>query len=56
MQYLITTNETDKPFLTDWFDAENNFNSDVQMIVYDLVNLVFTTDGKTWKPIDIDHL
>jgi hypothetical protein len=56
MQYLITTKETDKPFLTDWFDAENNFNPNIEMIVYDLVNLVFTTDGKTWKPINIDHL
>ena len=56
MQYLITTKETDKPFLTNWFDAENHFNPNVQMVVYDLINLVFTTDGKTWKPIEIDHL
>lgn len=56
MRYLITTNETDKPFFTDWFDSENNFNPHIGMIVYDLVRLEFTTDGKTWKPIDIDHL
>lgn len=55
MRYLITTNVT-APFLTAWFDAENHFNSDVGMIVYDLANHEFTTDGKTWSAIEIDHL
>lgn len=56
MRYLVTTKETNEPFLTDWFDAENNFNPDIEMVVYDLVRFEFTTNGKTWHPITIDHL
>jgi hypothetical protein len=55
MQYLITTN-VQPPFLTIWFDAENHFNPCVKMVVYDLINHVYTTDGHTWEPINIDHL
>ena len=56
MRYLITTNQAYAPFLTDWFDAENNFNKDIEMTVYDLVTYKYTTDGKTWLDIAIDHL
>ena len=56
MRYLITTKEVKSPFLTDWFDSENNFNSDVEMIVYDLYKNEFTTDGKIWHKIEVDHL
>ena len=56
MRYLITTKEIQSPFLTDWFEPENHFNSDVGMIVYDLHKNQFTTDGKTWKEIEVDHL
>ena len=55
MRYLITTNIY-KPFLTNWFDAENHFNERVGMVVYDLFGKMFTTDGKTWIDIGIDHL
>jgi hypothetical protein len=55
MQYLITTN-IQQPFLTKWFDADNHFNPDVEMVVYDLINNVYTTDGHTWLNINIDHL
>ena len=55
MRYLITTN-AQPPFLTGWFYAENNFNPEVGMIVYDLYKNKFTTDGKTWQNIEIDHL
>jgi hypothetical protein len=55
MQYLITTNAA-PPFLTNWFDAENHFNPDVEMVVYDLIHFVYTTDGHNWEPINIDHL
>jgi hypothetical protein len=56
MRYLITTKEVNSPFLTDWFDAENHFNPDEEMVVYDLCNNEFTTDGKTWHKLDVDHL
>jgi hypothetical protein len=55
MRYLVTTNST-SPFLTDWFDAENHFNSEIEMVVYDLSECKFTSDGKTWNRIEIDHL
>lgn len=56
MQYLITTEEAYAPFLTQWFDAENNFNAEAGMIVYDLFTCKYTTDGKNWNDIQIDHL
>ena len=55
MRYLITTT-TDKPFKTEWYDYENFFNAEIGMIVYDLIKNKYTTDGKTWKRIQIDHL
>ena len=54
-QYLITT-KTGEPFFTDWFDPENNFNAEAGMVVYDLFNYLYTTDGKNWKDIQEDHL
>ena len=56
MRYLITTKECYKPFLTKWFTPENNFNMDLEMIVYDLVLNKFMVDGETWHDIEIDHL
>lgn len=53
MQYLITL-PSNEPFITKWFEAENNFVEG--MIVYDLINHCFTTDGINWNPIQIDHL
>ena len=56
MRYLITMQGYKMPFLTDWFDAENHFDFDFGMIVYDLCESKFTTDGRTWYEIEIDHL
>lgn len=58
MKFLVTYKENglNCAFFTDYFDAENHFNSHIDMIVYDLVSGEFTTDGKTWITIDIDHL
>ena len=56
MRYLIITKEVKSPFLTKWFEPENHFNPDIEMIVYDLVECKFTTDGKNWHDIEIDHL
>ena len=55
MRYLIATKSGD-PFFTQWFTAENNFNVELEMIVYDLYTCQFTTDGKNWNPIEDDHL
>lgn len=56
MRYLITTREANSAFLTNNFDAENHFNADIQMVVYDLIKNIFTTDGIIWNEIMIDHL
>ena len=55
MRYLITTKGND-PFFSSWFDYENHFNKDLEMVVYDLFNCVFTLDGNNWHDIEIDHL
>jgi hypothetical protein len=55
MRYLITT-KCAFPFLTDRFDAKNNFNGEVGMVVYDLLERKFTTDGNVWHDIEIDEL
>lgn len=54
-RYLVTT-ENYTPFFTDWFEAENHFNKDYGMVVYDLSERKYTTDGTNWHPIQIDHL
>lgn len=53
MRYLITSDF--KPFYTNWFDIDNNFNSELGMVVYDLQNHLFY-DGEFWKEIEEDHL
>jgi len=53
MRYLITTKEHE-PFLTKWFDPENHFIPG--MIVYDLEEIKYTTDGNNWHEIKVDHL
>jgi len=53
MQYLIQPIDSE-PFFTKWFEPENNFMPG--MIVYDMHNLTYSTDGKVWKEIEIDHL
>ena len=55
MRYLITT-KFYEPFFTKWFEPENHFNIELGMIVYDLINCLFTTDGYQWDKIEIDHL
>lgn len=57
MRYLVTTT-CHTPFLTAWFQPENHFNSDpeVGMVVFDLQNSTYTTDGKNWCEIQKDSL
>lgn len=55
MRYLIITN-CNQPFLTNWFDSNNYFNENIEMVVYDLSYKCFTINGKDWDDIEIDHL
>jgi hypothetical protein len=55
MRYLVITS-TNEPFRTDWFDLENNYNEDVDMIVFDLHKNEYTSDGKVWHKIAWDNL
>lgn len=55
MNYLIFT-DSHSPFYTNWFDVENHFNRDDNMIVVNLLTHKYTTDGRTWYDIAQDHL
>ena len=56
MKYLITTEGTNTPFYTQWFEPEKHFNKDLGMVVYDLYEELYTTDGITWNEISVKHL
>jgi len=55
MNYLITADGME-PFLTKWYDYENNYRADLNMVVYDLDNQCYTTNGTDWKELEVDHL
>jgi len=55
MRYLIIFhNHEHEPFITKWYSFENNYTEG--MTVFDLEFNQWTSDGKTWKEITIDHL
>lgn len=54
IRYLLTCN-CQPPALTHWFEPENHFNPDVEMVVYDLQDCMYY-DGTGWHEIQIDHL
>ena len=59
MRYLITTNlllSGQRPFFTNWFNVEKDFNSEIEMVVYDLHYNKYTEDGINWYEIEFDHL
>lgn len=57
VRYLITFEDsTLEPFLTNYFDEENNFDKEAGMVVYDLHTCEYTTNGKDWCQIQEDHL
>lgn len=58
MNYLVTyiDNGTLKAFYTNWFDVENNFNPQVGMVVFDLVNHKYMVNGLGWIAVEEDHL
>ena len=53
MKYLITSPEQE-PFITNWYSFENNFIEG--MIIYDLQNWTYSTNGKQFIDILQDHL
>lgn len=56
MRYLITFTDGKSPFLTDYYTSDNNFVIGNNMIVYDLYKNAYTSDGKIWIEIEVDHL
>lgn len=58
MKYLVTyiENGLQKAFYTNWFDVENNFNPDVNMVVFDLINHKYMVNSLGWTNIEEDHL
>ena len=54
MRYLITTNQYE-PYFTEWYDSDK-FNPELDMVVYDLTNSLYTKDGITWNEILYDNL
>ena len=51
--YLITQHLLE-PFITQYYEYENCYVKG--MIVYNLINKTYTTDGLNWMDISIDHL
>jgi hypothetical protein len=54
MRYLVTTEKLG-PYLTKWFDIENHYNRDLDMVVYDLLTFKYYA-GNGWIDITEDHL
>lgn len=55
MKYLIIfDNQTQDPFLTKWFEKENNFQEG--MTVINLSDKTWTRNGVDWIELEIDHL
>ena len=55
MRYLITMNFI-RPFFTQHFDHLYKFYDNPGMVVYDLVNGKYTTNGNEWQDIIIGNL
>lgn len=56
MRYLVTRANAIIPFVTNIYDYENHWFDNIGMVIYNLQDLMYTTDGKTWLPIEIDQL
>jgi hypothetical protein len=54
-RYLITCNGH-IPALTHWYEYENHYNSEINMVVFDFHKMMFTKDGIEWHQIERDHL
>ena len=60
MKYLVITKDPytgeQSAFYTNWFDTENHYNPDFNMIVVDRTQHLITFDGETWQDIEDDSL
>lgn len=54
-RYLIIC-DGQLPAVTHWYDYDNNYNSDLNMVVFDFAVMKYTEDGLTWLEIQEDHL
>jgi len=53
MRYLIIPKEGE-PFITQYYDFDNHYVEGDS--VYDLDKIIYTTNGRIWNEIPIDHL
>lgn len=44
------------PSLTHWYEYENNYNSKLNMVVFDFHKMMYTNNGTDWHQIERDHL
>jgi len=58
MKYLIyyIADGTPTTFMSNYFDFENNFIQNCNMIIYNLQYLQYTTDGVHWYDIPENNL
>lgn len=56
MRYLIIFETDVEPFFSEWYNFENDFNADLKMVVFDLIEMIYTKNGYTWYDIQINHL
>jgi hypothetical protein len=58
MRYLVSflENNIRKSFYTNWYESSNNFDIDLDMIVFDFSTHKFSVDGINWIDIEEDHL
>jgi hypothetical protein len=58
MRYIITytENEVQSVFYSDWFDVENNYNQNIDMVVIDLYTNKYFNSRMKWLDINFDHL
>jgi hypothetical protein len=54
-RYLIICDNF-PPALTHWYDYENNYNHESNMMVFDFRTNLYTKDGINWEKIEQDHL
>ena len=55
MRYLIIV-QGEPPYYTKWYTNENCWRDNCGMMVFDLMNHEYTTNGIDWKDIIEDHL
>lgn len=58
--YIVLTKDPNtgkkEAFETEWYEYENHYNPDYEMIVIDLSEHRVSFDGKHWDEIEEDHL